>query len=131
MEKILIADDEAGIRGLFKKALTNEGYDVLLAADGQDAVTLVKEEKPHLVLLDLKMPVVDGLQALRRIKELDTRILVIMMSGYGNIRTVIDALKLGVYDYLPKPLSLNKATSIIRQALETQYWKDKVRKNKS
>ena len=117
MTKILVVDDKPEIRSLLKKMLADDDYDVLMACSGEEALTLIVEKRPDLVLLDLKMPGMDGLQTLRKIKELDDSSRVIMISAFGTKRTVIEALKLGLFDYQPKPLSLNRLRISIRHAL--------------
>jgi len=116
--RILIVDDEESIRRSLAGALTDEGYQVLTAADGVSALELVETERPHLMLLDIWMPHMDGMEVLRRIKAEQYDVSVIMISGHGNIETAVTATKLGAYDFIEKPLSLEKVILTIDHALK-------------
>jgi two-component system nitrogen regulation response regulator NtrX len=115
--RILIVDDEESIRRSLAGALTDEGYQVLTAADGVSALELVETERPHLMLLDIWMPHMDGMEVLRRVKAEQYDVSVIMISGHGNIETAVTATKLGAYDFIEKPLSLEKVILTIDHAL--------------
>lgn len=116
-ENILIVDDEKSILTILSAVLIDEGYHVLTAAGGIDALRIIKKETPPIVLLDIWMADMDGIETLRRIKALFPGVIVIMMSGHGSIETAVKATKLGAYDYIEKPLSLEKVVLIIRHAL--------------
>ncbi|MBN1883702.1 MAG: sigma-54-dependent Fis family transcriptional regulator [Deltaproteobacteria bacterium] len=116
--RILIVDDEESIRRSLAGALTDEGYQVLTAADGVSALELLETERPHLLLLDIWMPQMDGMEVLRRIKAEPYDVSVIMISGHGNIETAVTATKLGAYDFIEKPLSLEKVILTIDHALK-------------
>jgi len=116
--RILIVDDEESIRRSLAGALTDEGYQVLTAADGVSALELLETERPHLVLLDIWMPQMDGMEVLRRIQAEPNDVSVIMISGHGNIETAVTATKLGAYDFIEKPLSLEKVILTIDHALK-------------
>lgn len=116
-ENILIVDDEKSILTILSAVLIDEGYQVLTAAGGNDALRIIKRETPPIVLLDIWMSDMDGIETLRRIKALFPGVIVIMMSGHGSIETAVKATKLGAYDYIEKPLSLEKVVLIIRHAL--------------
>jgi len=107
---ILIVDDEASIRQSLEGVLTDEGYSCALAADGADALAKLRSLRPALVLLDIWMPGMDGLETLRRIKELQPRTPVIMMSGHATISTAIKATKDGASDFIEKPLEIGRAS---------------------
>jgi len=116
--RLLLVDDEPAILDALSGILQDEGYDILTARDGQEALTLVKSDPaPDLVLLDIWMPGLDGLETLRRMMGLRPRPLVVMMSGHGSIESTVTAIKLGAYDYIEKPLSLDKVTLLVRHAL--------------
>jgi two-component system nitrogen regulation response regulator NtrX len=118
MHSILVVDDEQSIRDSLSGILQDEGFTVLTAADGESALTLLREERPGLVLLDIWMPGLDGLETLARIREWNGEQLVIMMSGHGTIETAVKATKNGAYDFIEKPLSLEKLLVSIQNALK-------------
>lgn len=116
-ESILVVDDEKSILNILSAVLIDEGYHVLMATGGIDALKIIKSETPSIVLLDIWMSDMDGIETLRRIKALFPKVIVIMMSGHGSIETAVKATKLGAYDYIEKPLSLEKVVLIIKHAL--------------
>lgn len=117
---ILIVDDEEAIRTSLRSILEDEGYDVTVAVNGIEALKQYGMDPPDLMILDIWMPELDGLETLRRAKELVPTTQVMMMSGHGSIETAVKAVKLGAYDYIEKPLSLENVTHRVKQALE-QY----------
>lgn len=117
MHSILIVDDEQSIRDSLTGILQDEGFVTLTAVNGEDALQQVREERPDLVLLDIWMPGMDGLETLTRIREATPEQLVIMMSGHGTIETAVRATKLGAHDFVEKPLSLEKTLISIQNAL--------------
>ncbi len=118
--KILLVDDEPHVLELLSVALEGEGYTILLANNGKEALSQLKKEEPQVVLLDIRMPDLDGVEVLRHIKEINKASSVIMMTAYGAMDTVVKAIQLGAYDYLTKPLDLEKVKVLIRRALEAQ-----------
>jgi two-component system nitrogen regulation response regulator NtrX len=116
-KRILIVDDEESIRKSLSGALIDEGYIVLTAADGDKALELVETERPHLLLLDIWMPQMDGMEVLTKVREEFPDVSVIMISGHGSIETAVKATKLGAYDFIEKPLSLEKVIITIDHAL--------------
>src|SRR5436305_1184222 len=116
-ESILIVDDEVAILNSLSKILEDEGYEITVAKSGAEALKVMTSEPPDLLLLDIWMPEMDGLETLRRTREQAPRLPVMMMSGHGSIETAVKAIKLGAYDYIEKPLSLEKVTLLIRHAL--------------
>lgn len=116
---ILIIDDEESIRTSLKGALEDEGFDVLTAEDGSSGITTASDELPDLILLDIWMPGIDGIETLNRLQRLLPKIPVVMMSGHGTIEVAVKATRLGAYDFIEKPLSLEKVMLTIRHALET------------
>src|SRR5262245_17519444 len=120
--RILIVDDEASIVRSLAGILTDEGFDVAQAHDGEAALALLQTHPCDLVLLDLWMPGIDGIQTLRRLKAMQTQVCIIVMSGHGNIETAVKATRLGAFDYLEKPLSLDNVLSAVHAAFE-QRWK--------
>jgi len=117
---ILIVDDEESILTSLSDILRDEGYDVAVAKNGVDALRAYTMDPPDLMLLDIWMPEMDGMETLRRVRELAPTAQVMMMSGHGSIETAVKAIKLGAYDYIEKPLSLENVTLRVKHALD-QY----------
>ncbi|MCK4623298.1 MAG: sigma-54-dependent Fis family transcriptional regulator [Desulfuromonadales bacterium] len=118
MKNILIVDDEKSIRQSLEGILKDEGFQTSFAATGEEALSNIQREDPDLVLLDIWMPGIDGLETLKQIKHLRPNQLVIMMSGHGSIETAVKATKLGAYDFIEKPLSLEKVLLSIQNAMQ-------------
>lgn len=118
MKNILIVDDEPSIRESLQGILQDEGFRTLFAQDGEEGLALAKEETPDLILLDIWMPGMDGIETLRRIREAYPEQLVVMMSGHGTIETAVKATKLGAFDFIEKPLSLEKVLLCIQNAMK-------------
>ena len=117
---ILVVDDEEAIVSSLSSILQDEGYEVSVAKSGAEALKTYMADPPDLMLLDIWMPDMDGLETLRRIREFVPTAQVMVMSGHGSIETAVKAIKLGAYDYIEKPLSLENVTLRVKHALE-QY----------
>ncbi len=115
---ILVVDDEEAIVSSLGSILQDEGYEVAVAKSGVEALKIYTVDPPDLMLLDIWMPEMDGLETLRRVKELVPTAQVMVMSGHGSIETAVKAIKLGAYDYIEKPLSLENVTLRVKHALE-------------
>ncbi|MEP7150361.1 MAG: sigma-54 dependent transcriptional regulator [Nitrospira sp.] len=115
---ILIVDDEVSILNSLSSILEDEGYEVNVAKSGVEALKLCTVNPPELMMLDIWMPEMDGLETLRRLRELVPNTQVMMMSGHGSIETAVKAIKLGAYDYIEKPLSLENVTLRVKHALD-------------
>jgi two-component system nitrogen regulation response regulator NtrX len=115
--RVLIVDDEAGIRQALKQVLEYESLDVRVAASGGEAITLYSEFRPHLVFLDVKMAGLDGLETLTRLRDLDPRAQIVMISGHGTIATAVEATQRGAFDFLEKPLDTDRLLLTVRNAL--------------
>jgi two-component system nitrogen regulation response regulator GlnG len=124
MADILVVDDDQSIATAFEHFLRFEGHECRLASNAEDAVRLIGERQPTLIMMDVRMPGVDGLQALRDIRSRFPGVYVVMMTGYGTSQTSIDAIREGAYDYLTKPLDLDELREVIRKALATQQTSD-------
>jgi two-component system, NtrC family, nitrogen regulation response regulator NtrX len=120
MNKILIVDDESEIRLSLKGVLEDEGYKTSVAESGEACLELLRKQALDVVLLDVWLPGIDGLETLQKIRELDKAPEVIMISGHGTIETAVRATKLGAYDFLEKPLSLDKTLILIKNAIEAK-----------
>ena len=117
--KILVVDDQPEIGWLFGKVLGEDGYQVLTAETGEEALAKIEKEHPDLIFLDVKLPGQDGIALLRSIQKSKSKQLVIMLTGHGEVETAVEAMKLGAYDYLTKPLPNDRLKIIVRNALET------------
>src|SRR5690242_4736403 len=116
--RILIIDDEQGIRAALGQLLEFEGYEVRAVANAVDGITEYERWKPNLVFLDVKMAGIDGLEALKRIREIDPSATVVMISGHATIQTAVEATQLGAYDILEKPLDTDRILVTLRNALQ-------------
>ncbi len=135
MSNILIVDDEKAIRKTLGEILSYEGYKLEEASDGEEALKRFKEKSYDVVLCDIKMPKMDGIEFLERAREANPDIPIIMISGHGTIETAVEAVKKGAYDYISKPPDLNRLLITIRNAMdktnlvtETKVLKRKVAK---
>jgi len=118
--KILIIDDEKNIRLTLRDILEDDGHEVVEAGSGEDGLALLKQENVSLVLLDVRLPGMDGIETLKGIREMDDTLDVIMISGHATVGTAVDALRMGAYDFLEKPLSLARVKLAIRNLSEKQ-----------
>ncbi|MFN5362297.1 MAG: sigma-54-dependent transcriptional regulator, partial [Bacteroidota bacterium] len=118
MAVILIIDDEKSIRNVLKDILQHEGYQVEEAPDGEQGIKLFSSKSFDLVLCDIKMPKIDGMDVLQQIMELNPEVPVIMISGHGTIETAVEAVKKGAFDFISKPPDLNRLLITIRNALD-------------
>jgi two-component system nitrogen regulation response regulator NtrX len=116
--RILVVDDEKGIRQALGQLLEYEGYEVKTAGNAVDAITEYERFRPQLVFMDVKMAGIDGLEALKRLKQSDANAVVVMISGHGTIQTAVEATQLGAYDFLEKPLDTDRILVTLRNALE-------------
>jgi two-component system, NtrC family, nitrogen regulation response regulator NtrX len=135
MAKILIIDDEKSIRKTLREILEYEKYQVDEAADGVEGLNLIQKEKYDIILCDIKMPKMDGIEVLDKVMQLSIDTPVVMVSGHGNIETAVEAVKKGAFDFIAKPLDLNRLLVTIRNAMdkstlvkETKVLKKKVSK---
>jgi two-component system nitrogen regulation response regulator NtrX len=118
MPDILIIDDEKAIRKTLTEILSFEGYKIAEAADGEEGLKMFKEKNYDVVLCDIKMPRLDGIEFLQKAGEINPDIPIIMISGHGNIETAVEAVKKGAYDYISKPPDLNRLLITIRNAMD-------------
>ncbi len=116
--KILLVDDEEEILRALSASLEDEGYEVWTAGDGTEAIKLVRNRHPDIIFLDIWIPGMDGIQTLKAIKEFDAEIEVVIMTGHGTVNTSVQAIKLGAFDFLEKPLSLDTVLDTVRKILE-------------
>ena len=116
--KILVIDDEQIVHESCNRILTEEGYEVKSAFTGQEGFKKIEEEQFDLVITDLKMPGISGMEALKKIKQDNPNIGIIMVTGYSTAETAVEAMKLGAFDYLPKPFTPDELISVINKAVE-------------
>ncbi|MGH7649536.1 MAG: sigma-54-dependent transcriptional regulator [Gemmatimonadaceae bacterium] len=115
--RVLVVDDEQGIRAALGQLLEYEGYEVRAVGTAIDAISEFEKWRPHLSFLDVKMGGIDGLEALKKIRQLDPAAIVVMISGHGTIQTAVEATQLGAYDFLEKPLDTDRILVTLRNAL--------------
>ena len=120
MAKILLIEDEASIRRVLNKILTEESknYEVIEAEDGLKGMEMVKNEDFDLILCDIKMPKMDGVEVLEAVKKIKPEIAVVMISGHGDLDTAVNTMRLGAFDYISKPPDLNRLLNTVRNALD-------------
>lgn len=126
MEKILIVDDNKYIRFALTSLLEDAGFKPIAVGDGYKAIKEVKTKKPALVILDMKLPGMDGIQILEELKKIDPNIIVIMLTAFGDVKTAVQSIKVGAYDYLTKPFDNDEMVLMIKKALETKYLNQEV-----
>src|SRR5215470_7448735 len=118
MSKLLLIDDEADVQYSFRRIFDSPDIELSTASSGEEALQTIPRTKPDLVVMDVRMGGLNGLETLRRIRQLDTKLPVILMTAYGTTQMAIEAMKLGAYDYLLKPFDVPKLKEIVRQALK-------------
>ncbi|HAF11356.1 MAG TPA: two-component system response regulator [Chloroflexi bacterium] len=117
---LLVADDDASIRSLLKQLLSEEGFAVLEASTGIEVVEKVKESSPDLVIMDVRMPELDGIEALSRVKATNPKTAVLIMTAFGSSNAAIRAMELGAFDYITKPFELDKISHSVKRVLDYQ-----------
>jgi nitrogen regulation protein NR(I) len=118
MSKLLLIDDEADVQYSFQRIFNSPEIELTTASSGEEGLKIIPKLKPDLVIMDVRMGGITGLETLRRIRQIDSRLLVILMTAYGTTQTAIEAMKLGAYDYLLKPFDVPKLKEIITNALK-------------
>ncbi|MBI4687257.1 MAG: response regulator transcription factor [Nitrospirae bacterium] len=118
MYKILIVDDDIGLQSVLSDTVNAEGYSAITAGNGKDALNEFRRHSPDLILLDVKMPGMDGLKVLEKIKDIDKEAIVIMLTGHGDIKDAVRAIKLGALDYITKPFEEGALIANINNALQ-------------
>lgn len=117
--RILVADDEEALRTVLSSELEGEGYNVKGAADGQEAITLLQKHEFDLILLDIKMPNVDGFEVLKFVKEHAPKTKVVMLTGFADLKNAIESKKLGAEDFISKPYDLVDLLTTVERVLST------------
>jgi two-component system response regulator AtoC len=124
---ILVVDDEDSVRMVLKALLRREGYEVETASDGEEAVNKVKLLQPSMVIMDIRMPNKDGMEAFREIREFDKNIHVLMMTAFAAVETAVEAMKLGAFDYIIKPFNNDEVKILVKRAMQLRDLKDEVK----
>lgn len=127
-KRILIVDDEEIIRYSLMNILKGYGYEVVVVSSGDEAIRMISEHRVHLILSDLVMEGMDGLQLLENVKLISPRTIVILITGYGSLKTAVSALRLGAYDYLLKPCDEEELYYRVKRALEMQNFGEEQRR---
>src|SRR6187401_250345 len=122
--RILVIDDEAGIRDSMRMILEYEGYDCLLAATGPEGLAMAEREAPDLVFLDIKMPAMDGIEVLERLKARSDAPPVVMISGHATVSTAVEATRKGAFDFIEKPLASDRVLLTVRHAVDQRRLRD-------
>lgn len=128
-EKILVADDEAGVRELLKQIFTDEGYRVITASDGEETLLKLSTESPQVLTLDIKMPVMSGMEVLARLSHDQPDVCIIMVTAMNDVSTAVEAMKLGALDYITKPFDRKSVLQTLRKAV--QIWRQLSQKRQS
>lgn len=118
MKKILIVDDESNIRLQLNKCLAKEGYYIEEASNGEEALQLIYNKKYDLILMDVQMPELNGLDVLKRIRKFGNSTRVIMMTAFGTVEMAVDSMKIGAVDFLSKPFTLSKVRAVVKEVLD-------------
>lgn len=122
MNTILVIDDDDQLRISFCKLLREENYSVMGAASGEAGVDMVKQQSLDLVILDMRLPGMDGMETFTQIKKMDPKLPVIIVTAYGTTETAIEATKMGAYDYVLKPFEIPEMLNLITQAIDAGYF---------
>src|SRR5271169_1928852 len=117
-KKILVIDDDSEVRNVFSKFLKDEGFSVTAASGGREALSILAREIPDIILLDLRMPDMDGISVLKEIKETDPELPVIMITAHGDVSVAVEAIKRGAYDFLCKPPDFDHLVLVINRAVQ-------------
>lgn len=118
--RILVIDDDQGVADTLVEYLIQPGYQATAVYGGHEGLTRLEQGDFQMVILDLKMPDMDGLEVLKAIKEIDSQAVVLMITGYGTVETAVAAIKAGAYDFISKPVNMDELEAIINRVLERQ-----------
>ncbi|MEE8574356.1 MAG: response regulator, partial [Thermodesulfobacteriota bacterium] len=124
-KSILVVDDDTGIRDALEEYLTGKGYEIRTAPDGESAIELASLNKIYVVLLDINLPGIDGIETLKGLRGIDSDIIVILMTGYASLDTSIEAVKEGAYEYITKPFKLDQILVSVKNAFEKVYLRER------
>jgi len=122
MERILVVDDDKDLRFSLSSILKDEGYDVLAVEDGREALKTVQRNCPDLVLLDIRLPSMNGMKILEKLQRIDKDLIIIMLTADAEVKDAVKAMKLGAFDYVTKPFDNEELILIIKKALHTHVY---------
>jgi len=125
-EKILIVDDENLIRWSLRREFEKDGYEVIEAASGEEAIEVYPEEMPDVAILDIKLPRMNGIEVLKTLKEVDENVTAIIITAFGDVTSAVEAMKLNAIDYITKPFNLEEVKIVVKKAIETRSFKKQV-----
>lgn len=117
MSKIAVVDDEMSVCEVLRTLFENAGDEVVIETDAEKAIEMLLRERPDCILLDIKMPKLDGVELLSRIKDLNLEAGVIMITGYGNLESAMESMRLGAFDYVTKPFNLKSIEDTVRRCI--------------
>ena len=123
LSRILVVDDEESIREFFQIMLKREGYEVVTASNGREGFEFLKKNPVDLIISDIQMPEMSGLELLSKVKELDPETVMVMITAFGSTEIAVEAMKRGAYDYVQKPFKIDEVKIVIKQALEKRSLK--------
>src|SRR5579864_3407425 len=126
-KKILVVDDDESLRRVMQMQLEEAGYEVLAASQGKDALALIEDTTPALVITDLKMPGISGLDLLRKLREANPETTVIMITAFGTVSTAVEAMRAGAYDYITKPVDYEQLMLVVNRAMERGQLRSEVK----
>ncbi len=118
LNKVLVVDDEEEMCNVLRKILEQDGYEVSTATSGSRALATMKQKPADLILLDIKMPGMDGIEMLRKLRDFNQDAVVIILTAYGTLGTAREAMQLGAYDYITKPFDANFVKNMVKEGLE-------------
>src|SRR5512139_4281465 len=124
--KILVVDDERMIRWSIQQALSKDGHSVTAVETGEEAVAQASDEMPDLVFLDITLPGIDGIEVLRRLKAIEPSVAVVMVTATDEVKTAVEAMRLGAYDYVSKPFDLDRLRVVAKNALDRHELRQEV-----
>ena len=125
-KRVLIIDDEPSVRRLIGHHLEKENYKIYAAENGEKGLSLIEEKSPHLVLLDVKLPGIGGIDVLQNIKEANPKLPVIMITAYGTVKMAVETMRMGAYDFLVKPINPDELKITVRNAITNQTLQEEV-----
>ena len=126
---LLVVDDNPKVAWMLREGLDRDEYEILAAPDGKKGIQMMIEEQPRVIILDIKLPGMNGMEVLERIRSINRRVEIIMLSGYGETKQIVRAMQLGASDFISKPFDVEEVDIHIRSVLEESGWRVKGKGN--